>query len=73
MIAADLRPGDRFRPDSHRGCECGRVEPLHTAHTAPRRDGVNPGLVHLRLSVEGVDDGAPYDATFIAAAVLIPA
>ncbi len=58
MIAADLRPGDRFRSEGT---------------TAPRRDGVNPGLVHLRLSVEGVDDGAPYDATFIAAAVLIPA
>ena len=42
MIAADLRPGDRFRPD------CGRDAPLHTAHTTPRRDGVNAGLVHLR-------------------------
>lgn len=67
MIAADLRPGDRFRPDT------GRDEPLHTAHSAPRRDGVNAGLVHLRLSVEGVDNGAPYDATFIATARLTPA
>jgi hypothetical protein len=67
VIATDLRPGDRFRPDS------GRDEPLHTAHSVPRRDGVNAGLVHLRLSVEGVDDGAPFDATFIATAVLLPA
>ena len=65
MIAADLRPGDRFRPDT------GRDEPLHTAHSAPRRDGVNAGLVHLRLSVEGVDNGAHYDATFIATAALV--
>ena len=66
MIAADLRPGDRFRSE-------GTTAPLYTAQSAPRADGVNAGLVHLRLSVEGVDNGAPYDGLFIATARLTPA
>ena len=67
MIAADLRPGVRFRPDT------GRDEPLHTAHSAPRADGVNPALVHVRISAPSVDGGAPYDGLFIATARLTPA
>lgn len=66
MIAADLRLGDRFRSE-------GANAPLYTAHSPPRADGVNPALVHVRISVEGVDNGAPYDATFIADARLIRA
>ncbi len=73
MIAADLRPGDRFRSDVHGGCDCGRVEPIFTAHSAPRADGVNPALVHVRISAPSVDGGAPYDGLFVATARLTPA
>ena len=66
MIAADLRPGDRFRSE-------GTTAPLYTAHSAPRADGVNPALVHVRVSAPTVDVGAPYDGCFIASARLTPA
>lgn len=66
MIAADLRPSDRFRSE-------GTDAPLYTAHSAPRADGVNPALVHVRVSAPTVDGGAPYDGCFIASARLTPA
>lgn len=63
MIATDLRPNDCFRSE-------GTDAPLYTAHSAPRADGVNPSLVHLRISTPSVDGGAPYDGLFIATARL---
>lgn len=65
MIAADLRPGDRFVPD------CGRPAPVHTALSDARPDGVTPGIVRVRLSVEGVDEGVPFDGLFLADATLL--
>ena len=65
MIAADLRPGDRFAPD------CGRAAPVHTALSDARPDGVTPGVVRVRISVEGVDEGAPFDGLFLAGAALL--
>lgn len=67
FLARDLRHGDRFRPAS------GRAEPLHVAHSDARPDGVTPGVVRVRVAVEGVDGGAPFDGLFLATAELVRA
>lgn len=64
VLARDLRLDDRFVPAS------GRVEPLHTALSDARPDGVTPGVVHVRVSVDG---GAPFDGLFLATAELLRA
>lgn len=69
FLARELRPGDRYSPDCHSpACECGRRESVFVALSAPRADGVNPGIVHLRATRDG---GAPEDVTWIGDAVLV--